>query len=124
VTEARCAVHPEAASTFACERCGRFGCGACAAGAGLCSECFMRVSVRPASAMAKVGLALGLLGTVTLVPGVAALAIGLAEQRRIAEGRAPPSGLPLARGAVILGGLCCAALGAIALWALQRALGV
>jgi hypothetical protein len=124
VTEAVCARHPEVASTFTCDRCGRFGCGACAAGGGLCNECFVRESVRPASALAKVGLALGVLGTVTLVSGIAGLVIGLVERRRIDEGRAPPSGLPLARGAILLGWLCVAALGGIALWALSRALEV
>lgn len=105
MSEAICARHPGVPSAFTCDRCGRFACEACAGGGGLCSECFVRASGGPSSALAKVGLALGVLGTFTLLPGVAALAVGVIERRRIAEGRAPPSGMPLARGAIMLGWL-------------------
>jgi len=124
VTEALCARHPEVASTFTCDRCGRFGCDACAAGGGVCHECFVRSSAGASSALAKVGLALGMLGTFTLLPGVAALVIGSIERRRIAEGRAPPSGLPLARGAIILGWVCVTLLALIGMSLLSRALEV
>jgi len=122
VSEPLCARHAGVPSTFTCDRCGRFGCSACEADGGLCSECFVRASGGPSSRLAKVGLALGMLGTCTLLPGVAALAIGVFERRRIAEGRAPPSGMPLARGAIILGWVSVAALVAIGLRALSRAL--
>jgi hypothetical protein len=122
VTEAVCSRHGEVLATFTCARCGRFACDACAGGEGLCSECFVRSSAAPSSALAKVGLALGLLGLCTSLPGLAALVIGYVERRRIAEGRAPPSGLPLARGAIILGWLCVAALVAFGLRRLSAAL--
>ncbi|HYV49096.1 MAG TPA: DUF4190 domain-containing protein [Myxococcaceae bacterium] len=122
MTQALCAHHPEVASTFTCDRCGRFGCASCEGGGGLCTECFVRSSAGSSSALAKVGLALGMLGTCTLLPGVAALFIGFVERRRIAEGRSPPTGLPLARGAIILGWVSIAGMGAVALWALSRAL--
>ena len=124
MSEPLCALHAGVPSAFTCDRCGRFACGACEGGGGLCNECFVRTSAGSSSALAKVGLALGMLGTVTLLPGIAALAIGHIERRRIAEGRAPPSGMPLARGAILLGWVCVAALGAVALWALSRALEV
>jgi len=120
VTDALCSRHPEVASTFTCERCGRFGCEACAADAGLCSQCFVVEEDRPPSALAKIGLALGVIGTFTLLPGIAGLVVGRIERGRIAGGVSPRSGLPLARGAIILGWVCAAALGALGLWALSR----
>lgn len=114
--EALCAEHPGVASAGECNRCGRFCCAACLQPESLCAACFIRSETAPSSGMARLAFALGILGTVTVLPGVAALILGGVELRRIAEGRSPPSGLMLARGARLLGATALAIAAGGVLW--------
>lgn len=104
---ATCPRHPSALAVDVCERCGRFVCGDCAVlkdEKTWCSEC--AAVPHTASARATLALALGLAGFFFCGPvSVAAIALGLVEQRSIERRETPVEGLGRARWAVRLGAL-------------------
>lgn len=104
---ATCPRHPSALAVDVCERCGRFVCGDCAVlkdEKTSCSEC--AAVPHTASARATLALALGLAGFFFCGPvSVAAIALGLVEQRSIERRETPVEGLGRARWAVRLGAL-------------------
>ncbi|MBL8941343.1 MAG: DUF4190 domain-containing protein [Archangium sp.] len=102
---ATCPRHPSALAVDMCERCGRFVCGDCAVLKGektWCAEC--AAVPHTASARATLALVLGLSGFLFCGPlSIAAIAVGLVEQRAIERRETPVEGLTRARWAVRLG---------------------
>lgn len=102
---ATCPRHAAALAVDVCERCGRFVCGDCAVLKGektWCSEC--AAVPHTASARATLALVLGVAGFLLCGPvSIAAIALGLVEQRSIERRETPVEGLARARWAVRLG---------------------
>jgi hypothetical protein len=100
---ARCAFHGDFDAVGICARCGVFCCVQCMGAGETCSACAARVQ-GPPSALA---VATGILGTAGLtcgfVPGIVAIVLARIELRRIARGSASATGIPWARGGMILG---------------------
>lgn len=123
---ASCPRHPAALAVDLCERCGRFVCGDCAVlkdEKTWCSEC--AAVPHSASARATLALVLGVAGFLFCAPvSVAAIALGLVEQRSIERRESPVEGLGRARWAVRLGVLQLSfvilMVGAFIAWRLLR----
>lgn len=90
-----------------CVRCGSFICRRCRvyrAERPHCAECIAKLGTKP-SGLALLALAFATLGLCTLLPGAAALGLGLYERRRVRAGEVPESGRAYADLAIGLGAL-------------------
>ncbi|MER2560917.1 MAG: DUF4190 domain-containing protein [Myxococcaceae bacterium] len=104
-TGATCPRHPAALAVDVCERCGRFVCGECDVLKDEKTWCVECAAVpRLPSARSTLALVLGLAGFLFCGPvSLAAIALGLVEQRSIERRETPVEGLGRARWAVRLG---------------------
>lgn len=103
-----CGKHPADPAVATCVRCGRFVCERCLEPAARrsCLECADREqSAGAASPLAVISGVLGILSICTFVPGIAAVALGAFELRRIRSGSAPLGGRGWAQAGVVLGGV-------------------
>lgn len=123
---ATCPLHVGVLAVDLCDRCGRFVCGDCAVLKGektWCPEC--AAVPHTASSRSTLALVLGIAGFFLCAPvSVAAIALGLVEQRSIERRETPIAGLGRARWAVRLGVLQLAlvvlVVGAFVAWRLLR----
>lgn len=123
---ATCPRHSAVLAVDVCERCGRFVCGDCAVlldDKTWCAEC--AAVPRSPSSRSTLALVLGVVGFFFCGPvSVAAIALGLVEQRSIERRETPIAGLGRARWAVRLGVLQLALMmlvvGAFVAWRLLR----
>ena len=120
LSQARCALHPEAQAVESCSRCGAFVCAPCLEfhldGGVRCQQCMTRDRTEKPSTRAVVALVFGILGLQCgLLPGVVGLVLGTAELSAIEQGEAPAAGRSLARGGQILGGVSAALLALVVL---------